>query len=234
MQYFRNHLLAALPIDIQSRLASRMERLELPIRHVVQQPEQPIPAAYFHESGWASSITLLSDGGGAEIGHAGREGMVGLPLVFGSDTGLAEVMVQSPGTALRIGAEAFKEELEREPLFRNLLLRYAQVFHEGVAQTAACNASHLLEQRLARWLLMAHDRADGDEFPMTQEFMAMMLGVQRPGVTIAAGQLQQKGLIRSSRGSITVTDRAGIEQSSCECYGIVRRRFEALIGSAGT
>jgi CRP-like cAMP-binding protein len=233
MQYFRNHLLTALPAEVQSRLASRMERVELPLRHIVHRPEQPIDAAYFHETGWSSSITQLSDGGGAEIGHAGPEGMVGLPLVLGSDTGLAEVMVQCPGTALRIGAAAFAEELEREPAFRNLLLRYAQVFYEGVAQTAACNASHRMDQRLARWLLMAHDRADGDEFAMTQEFMAMMLGVQRPGVTIAAGQLQQQGLIRSSRGAIAVTNRPGLEQNSCECYRVVRRRFEALIGSAG-
>jgi CRP-like cAMP-binding protein len=156
--------------------------------------------------------------------------MVGLPLLYGADTSSLEGMVQGPGTALRLPAAAFREELERLPTLRPLLLRYALAFHEHVAQTSACNGRHLLERRLARWLLIAHDRAEGDEFPMTHEFLSIMLCVRRAGVTVAAQMFQQAGYIRYSSGRITVTDRPGLEAVSCECYATVRRRFEHLLG----
>ena len=125
---------------------------------------------------------------------------------------------------------AFREELERTPAFRDLLLRYALVHHGQVARTAACNGRHHTEQRLARWLLMAHDRSEGDDFPMTHEFLSMMLGVRRAGVTVAAGVLHRAGFIRYDRGRIEVTDRAGLEAATCECYGVVRRAYERLLG----
>jgi CRP-like cAMP-binding protein len=228
----RNHLLAAVPSNELAILLPRMERVELTLRQVLQRPEEPITGVHFPEAGWVSIINLLSDGGAAEVGHAGREGMLGLPLLFGADTTAAEGMVQAPGTALRMSAEAFRDGLERCPAFRALLLRYALAFYEEVAQTAACNGRHVLQQRLARWLLMAHDRSDGDEVPMTQDFLAMMLCVQRPGLTIAVGRFQTAGYIRTGRGSITITDRQGLEGAACECYGAVRRRFEALLGVA--
>ncbi|MDB5368730.1 MAG: Crp/Fnr family transcriptional regulator [Roseomonas sp.] len=229
----RNQLLAALPPEELAQIWPRLERVDFPLRQVVQAPEQRILATYFIETGWISMVALLADGGSAEVGHTGREGMVGLPLLFGSDTGLVEAMVQSPVTALRLSAQDFQQALEHNPKFRALLLRYALAFNEQVAQTAACNGRHVLEQRLARWLLMAHDRADGDEFTMTQDFLAMMLCVQRPGVTVAAQHLQKAGLIRYGRGRITITDRDGIERAACECYGTVRRRFEELLGNGG-
>jgi len=125
---------------------------------------------------------------------------------------------------------AFRGELGRTPALRDLLLRYALVHHGQVARTAACNGRHHTEQRLARWLLMAHDRAEGDGFPMTHEFLSMMLGVRRAGVTVAAGALQRAGLIRYERGRIEVTDRPGLESASCECYGVVRRAYDRLLG----
>jgi CRP-like cAMP-binding protein len=226
----RNHLLAALPPDELQWLIPRLERVELTLRQVIQRSEQPITAVYFPETGWISSLQMLSDGGAAEVGHAGREGMAGLSLLYGVDTSSVETMVQGAGTALRMSAKNFHEALERCPAFPPLLLRYALAFHEEVAQTAACNGRHVLEQRLARWILMAHDRSEGDDVPMTQEFLALMLCAQRPGVTTAVGHLQTAGHIRLGRGRITVTDRLGLEEVSCECYGTVRRRFEALLG----
>jgi CRP-like cAMP-binding protein len=227
----RNWLLAALPPDDAARLLSRMTRVEFVTRQILQRTEQTITAVHFPESGWVSLVNLLSDGGAAEVGHAGREGMIGLPLLFGADTSSSEAIVQGSGSALRMSAEVFREELEAIPAFRALLLRYALVFNEEVAQTAACNGRHVLEQRLARWLLMAHDRAEADQFPMTQDFLAMMLCVQRPGVTGAVGRLQHAGHIHASRGTIAITDRQGLEAAACECYDTVRRRFETLLGT---
>ena len=138
--------------------------------------------------------------------------------------------MQAPGTALRMDAAPLREDLERLPALRILLLRYALVHHGQVTLTAACNARHAIENRLARWLLIAHDRAGADEFAMTHEFLSLMLGVRRPGVTIAAGMLQKAGLIHYARGRMAIADRPGLEAASCECYGIARRASDRLLG----
>ena len=143
----------------------------------------------FPETGWCSNLVSLEDGDFGEVGLIGREGLVGLPLVYGDDRSSAESMAQAPGTALRLDADAFRAALDESPALRALLLRFALAFQAQVAQTAACNGRHPVEQRLARWLLMAHDRAEGDTFPITHEFLSMMLGVRRAGVTVAAGAL---------------------------------------------
>ena len=226
----RNRLLAALSPEVLAALRPRLEPVELDLRRVLHAAGEPIAAVYFPESGYASMLAYLEDGDAAEVGLVGREGMVGLPVLLGADRDDLEAMVQSPGTALRMDAAAFREELESIPAFRALLLRYALVHHGQVARTAACNGRHHTDQRLARWLLMAHDRARADEFPMTHEFLSMMLGVRRAGVTVAAGQLQKAGLIRYERGCIEVTDRPGLESAACECYGVVRRASDALLG----
>lgn len=226
----RNRLLAALAPDDLARLWPRLEPTNLPLRQVLQVPEEPIRSVYFPESGWTSMLVLLADGSAAEVGLVGREGMVGLPLLFGADTSPVEGMVQGPGMALRLDAADFQEELERLPTLRPLLLRYALAFHEHVTQTAACNGRHVLEQRLARWLLIAHDRAEGDEFPMTHDFLSMMLCVRRSGITVAAQMFQQAGYIRYTPGRITVTNRPGLEATCCECYATMRRRSEYLLG----
>jgi len=228
----RNRLLTALPADDLARLWPRLEAVELPLRKVLHAPGEPIEAVYFPETGWFSMLAYLENGDAAEVGLVGYEGMVGLPVLLGADSNDIEAVVQGPGTALRMDAKAFREELERIPALRTLLLRYALVHHEQVARTAACNGRHQIDQRLARWLLMAHDRAEGDDFPMTHEFLSMMLGVRRAGVTVTAGTLQKAGLIRYERGRIEVTDRPGLESVSCECYGIVRRASDRLFGVA--
>jgi CRP-like cAMP-binding protein len=194
----RNRLLAALPPDDLARLRRWLHPVELPHQRVLHVAREPIEAVYFPETGYVSALAYMEDGDAAEVGMVGREGFIGLPLLLGAECDDIEAMVQSPGTALRMAAAEFREELERIPAFRTLLLRYALVHHGQVARTAACNGRHHTDQRLARWLLMAHDRARTDEFPMTHEFLAMMLGVRRAGVTVAAGQLQKAGLSTTS------------------------------------
>ena len=228
----RNRLLAALPAEDLARLWPQFEPVEMEQRRILLAPDQPITAVYFPETGWVSMLALLEEGKSAEVGLVGAEGMVGLPLLLGADRSAVEAMIQAPGTMLRLGAGAFRQAVEESPALRTLLLRYTLAFQQQVTQTAACNGHHALDQRLARWLLMAHDRAGGDEFPMTQEFLAMMLCVHRPGVTVAARLFQQAGLIRYGQGHITVIDRAGLEAAACECYGAVRRQFEQLLGFA--
>ncbi|WP_338664811.1 Crp/Fnr family transcriptional regulator [Pararoseomonas sp. SCSIO 73927] len=210
----------------------RLEPAELALREVLQPIGTPVRHVYFPETGWASMLAYLEDGDAAEVGLVGREGMIGLPVLLNADSDDIEALVQCPGTALRMEAGAFRLALEAHPDLRDLLLRYALVHHSQVARTAACNGRHGIEQRLARWLLMGHDRAEGDSYPMTHEFLSMMLGVRRAGVTVAAGLLQKAGFIRYAAGRMEITDRPGLESAACECYGIVRRLSEAQFGLA--
>ena len=226
----RNRLLAALPADDLARLWPLLEPAEFDIRHVIATVGSPIEAVYFPESGWVSMVAVLTDGNSAEVGMVGNEGMIGLPLLLGADSSYVESMVQGPGTMLQLDASGFRRALTEIPSLMPMLLRYSLAFQEQVTQTAACNGHHALDQRLARWLLMAHDRAGQDDVPLTQEFLAMMLCVHRPGVTVTARLFQQAGLIRYGQGNITITDRPGLEAASCECYSAVRRRFEMLMG----
>ena len=228
----RNRLLAALPDKDLARLIPHLEAVEFSLRQVIQAADKPITTVYFPESGWVSILALLEDGNSAEVGIVGIDGMVGLPLLMGSDRSPTEAMIQAPGMLLRLSAAAFTEEANRSVVLRTLLLRYALAFQAQVTQTAACNGHHALDQRLARWLLTAHDRADADKFPMTQELLAIMLCVHRPGVTVAARLFQQAGLIRYSNGQITITDRGGLEAAACECHDVVAREFQRLLGSS--
>jgi CRP-like cAMP-binding protein len=231
----RNRLLAALPPEDLARLWPWLQPVELAFRQTLHMPEEPIAAAYFPESGYLSRLAPMDDGDSAEVGLIGPEGMAGLALLLGSDRDNFELMVQVPGTALRLEAAAFHEALEQIPSLRTILQRYALAHFEQVARSAACNGRHHVEQRLARWLLMSHDRVEGDDFPMTHEFLSMMLGVRRAGVTVAAGTLQKAGLIRYGRGRMEITDRPGLEAVACECYGIARRAYDHLLGPpAGT
>jgi CRP-like cAMP-binding protein len=175
-------------------------------------------------------LAALDDGDSAEVGMIGSEGMIGLPLLYGTDRSLVEAMVQGGGVAIRLPAETFQHAMEERPSLLAPLLRYAMAFNVQVTMTAACNSRHLVEQRLARWLLMAHDRTEGDQFAMTHEFLSLMMGVRRAGVTVAAGALQRAGYIRYDQGHIWVTDRAGLEAAACECHFIVGREFERLLG----
>ena len=166
-----------------------------------------------------------------EMATIGREGMVGLPIFLEADTMPSRAFGQVPGGALRITAAAFTEEIKRNGPLVRVLNRYTLALFNQVAQTTACNRVHLLEQRCARWLLQTHDRVASDQFLLTQEFLAQMLGVRRSGVSAAAGLLQKAGLIRYARGRITVLDRPGLESAACECYGVIKREFDRLLGS---
>jgi CRP-like cAMP-binding protein len=226
----RNRLLAALPADALALLLPHLREVDLPFRTTLTAASQPLPAAWFPQSGYVSLLVMLADGGVTEVGMVGREGMLGMPLVLGTDRFPIETLVQAAGTALRIEADAFNRALDDSPALRDLMLRYVMAFNVQVTLTAACNARHLVGQRLARWLLMAHDRADRDDFAMTHDFLSMMLGVRRAGVTVAAGALQRAGTIKYEQGRIWVTDRPGLEAAACECHGIVRQEFSRLLG----
>jgi CRP-like cAMP-binding protein len=225
-----NRLLTGLPPDVLEQLLPKFSRVSLTSRQVLYGPEQRIEAVFFMETGMISMVAQLDEGQLAEVGIIGYEGMAGLPLILGVESTFNENFVQMPGTALRMEAGAFRREVASNDALKTRLLRYAEAQQAQISQTAACNGRHDLEQRLARWLLMAHDRMEGDELPLTQDFIAMMLGVHRPSITVTAGILQRAGLIRYANGHITILDRTSLEAASCECYQAVQNRFERLLG----
>lgn len=221
----RNHLLAALPPESLARLWPFLEPIEFPLRHTLHRPDTAITTIYFPETCMVSMVAVLEDGTGAEVGLVGPEGLVGLPVLFGADRDDLEAIVQHAGRALALNVLAFREAQEADPALQEMLMRFALSYHQQVARTAVCNRRHHTEQRLVRWLLMAHDRTEGNQFPMTHEFLAMMLGVRRAGVSVAAGALQKAGLLRYERGVITIRDRHGLEHAACECYRMIRRAY---------
>jgi CRP-like cAMP-binding protein len=227
----RNRLLAALPPAGFAALADHLQPAELELKQVLYEPGQIIQTIHFPEGGMVSHVIPLENGHGVEVGLVGREGLVGLPGILGAERATTEAMVQMEGPAWRIRADELRAAFERSAPLRVLLLRYVQAFHAQVAQTAACNAQHTVDLRLARWLLMQHDRAEQDEFPMTHEFLALMLGTRRPSISVAAGVLQKSGAVRYVHGRMTVLDRAGLEAAACECYGVVREQSDELLGA---
>ena len=227
----RNRILTALPSADFKRLAASLTSVTLTLKQNLLEAEEPIGAAYFIETGMISYLNYLEGGEAQEIGLIGSEGMIGLPLILGVDQAPFGAMVQMEGTALRLSPTALRQAFNESETLRTRLLRYMQALHIQVSQTAACNNHHSLEERLTRWLLMAHDRAGDDRFPMTHEFMSMMLGVRRAGVTVTAGALKNAGLIHYTNGHITVLDRPSLEAMACECYGNVQRQFDQLLGA---
>jgi CRP-like cAMP-binding protein len=226
----RNRLIARLPQDERERLSSALDVVALGVKHQVAEPGKPFTHVYFPLSGVISFVLELQDGAVVEVGTVGNEGMVGLPVLLGAQESPTRVFSQVAGEAARMKSDAFAEHLKGAPALDRLLHRYAQTMMNQITQTAACNHAHAIEQRMCRWLLMTHDRVGQDEFALTQEFLAQMLGVRRPSVTVVAGMLQQAGFIRYSRGRMTIVNREGLEASSCECYRIVRRETERLLG----
>ena len=224
----RNRLLRLLPPADLERLCPQLEPVELAAKTVLLESGTTVGSVHFLETATVSMIAMLEDGVRIEVGLVGLEGLVGISLLLGAPTAPLEAMTQVSGTALRLPAAAFRAALVELPALLGLLLRYVDAFHVQVTQSAACNSRHQIEQRLARWLLMTHDRVKGDSFTMTQEFMSTMLGVRRPGVTLAIGALQRAGLVQHDRGSVRVLNRSGLEAVSCECYDIVRQRFDWL------
>ena len=226
-----NRLLGLLPPRDYQRLRPHLHRIPLEYRQSLYRANKPIEFIYFIETGVGSLVNTMKNGDAAEVGTIGNEGVVGLPIVFGDNRAPTSVYVQVPGAGLRMKATLFEKELAKSASMRTVMLHYAHSFFNQVAQSAACNHYHSLQQRCCRWLLMTHDRMHSDEFLLTQEFLAMMLGVQRTGVTAAAGALQRAGLIRYKRGNVTILDRRGLLHRSCECYGVSKREFDRLLGN---
>ena len=217
-----NHLLAALPDDDYARLERSLGVIHVDLKQILHEAGEPVDYVYFPGNGFCSVLTLLEDGRMVEVATIGREGAIGVSAILGDVPDPSVTMVQAHiDPCFRMTATAYRAEMDRGGAFYDILTRYSQALVGFVMQSTACNAVHRLEQRLARWLLLARDRIGSNEFPMTQEFLAMMLGASRPTVTLVAGTLQQAGLIKYRRGLITVVDGAALEEASCECYRVV-------------
>jgi CRP-like cAMP-binding protein len=229
----QNRLLALLPPSERALIDRHLERVQGESGEVLAEPGAAFRYVYFPET-CVISVVNPTDEGVVEVGTVGNEGMAGLTVFLDGGALPSRTIVQVPGMMQRMRASAFNDSASVQPAMRQLLLRYTHAFLVQVQQTASCNRMHAIEHRCARWLLMTHDRVGGsDSFMLTHEFLAVMLGVRRAGVTVAAGVLQRLGIIAYSRGKITVLDRAGLEQASCECYAIVRTHFEKILGISG-
>jgi CRP-like cAMP-binding protein len=226
----KNQILMRVSPEDFNRLRPEFSEISLTLKQRVYEQGKKIDYAYFPESGVISVVKQLDDGSVVETGTVGNEGMVGLPAVFGVGTSAARAFCQVPGRAVRLKAEVVLRERRRGGDFAELLLRFAHATMALLEQSVACNRVHSLEERMCRWLLMTHDRVGADRFPLTQVFLAEMLGVRRPTVNIAGRSLQRAGLIRYVRGNITIVDRKGLEDSSCECYSQVRAEFARSLG----
>ncbi len=225
----RNRLLSALPDSEYERLLPHLEKVSLTLKQIIYMPNEPIEYVYFPNSGIISLVNLTEEGGTVEAATVGKEGMVGLPLLLGTDRMIGQAITQIVGDALRMKADVFKQEVTPASLLYSLLLRYTQALMNLISQSVACNRLHSVEDRCCRWLLLCQDRVESDEFPLTQEFLAQMLGVRRASVSVVAATLQKAGLIRYRRGKITILDRIGLEAASCECYQIVKQELDRLL-----
>jgi CRP-like cAMP-binding protein len=225
----QNHLLAALPAEVQSRLFPNLELVDMPYGKVLYESGDTMRHVYFPVDSIVSLLYVMENGASAEVSVVGNEGFVGMALLMGGDSTPSQAMVQSAGHAYRLSAHMFKEEFRRHSEMQILLLRYTQALITQMTQTAVCNRHHSIEQQLCRWLLLCLDRVPGHQLQMTQELMSNMLGVRREGITEAAGNLQKKGAIKYGRGRITVLDRGVIEKLSCECYAVVRKETDRLM-----
>jgi CRP-like cAMP-binding protein len=208
-----------------------MESVSLEFQQILYQPDELISYVYFPTNSVISLLTTMEDGNCVEVGTVGKEGMVGLPVFLEADKIPSQAISQIPGNAIRMRADIFKREVAPGSSLYKLLQRYTQALLNQLAQSAACNRLHSIEQRCCRWLLMTQDRVGSDHFILTQEFLAQMLGVRRASVNEVATTIQKAGLIRYSRGKMTICDRVGLEAAACECYQVVKQEFDRLIGT---
>jgi CRP-like cAMP-binding protein len=226
---FRNRILAALPAEVLERLRPALEPVELELGLVVAEPNRPIEHVVFPEEGIVSIVGVLADGSAVETATVGREGMAGLPVFLGAGSMAGQAFVQVPGHGHRMPAAALREEVSGGGVLFELLGRYTQALFTMLSQSSACNRKHPVEARCARWLLLTHDRVDGDAFLLTHLILSQMLGVRRASVSEAAARLQEAGLIEYGRGRLTILDREGLERAACECYAIIRSEFARLV-----
>jgi CRP-like cAMP-binding protein len=224
-----NYILASLPQSELEVLAPHFQTLNLPSEELLYQTNEPIEYVYFPTTAMLSWIATTRDGERVEVGVVGWEGIVGIPELLGYHISPFGVEVELPGEVIRIRADKFSQGFKTLPTLQTILFHYTYTALTQLAQSSVCNRFHTVEERMSRWLLMAHDRAAGDELVLTQEILAGMIGARRPAVSIVIGNLQKAGLIRAERGRITILDREGMEESSCECYRVIREAFEKFI-----
>jgi CRP-like cAMP-binding protein len=225
----QNHLLAALPEAEWQRWLPELEPVEMPLGQVVYESGVTLRHVYFPATAIVALLYVMQDGASAEIAVIGNEGLVGISSFMGGDSTPSRAVVQSAGQGFRMKAEILKREFAQSVPVLHVLLRFTQALLTQMAQTAVCNRHHSVDQQLCRWLLLSLDRLQGEELAMTQELIANMLGVRREGVTESALKLQKAGIIRYSRGHITVLDRAGLEKRTCECYAVVKKEYDRLL-----
>jgi CRP-like cAMP-binding protein len=226
-----NRLLAMLPDGEYERLAGDLERVYMEPKQPMVHANRPIEVVDFILHGVGSQLATMRDGSTVEVGPIGREGTTGLPLFLGAAETPIDTLMQVPGESMRMRAGAFRAALEDLPSLRRALRLYAESTISSMAWWVACNRAHVIEQRMARWLLMCHDRVLGDDFDLTQGFLSQMMGVRRASVSEAAGELQDAGAIEYSRGRMHITDRAVLEARTCECYWVVTREWDRLLGT---
>ena len=224
-----NRLLVALPRDEHNRLLPHLEEISLPLRTILYEANGPIAHVFFPLNG-VVSLVILDGGFTLEVGIIGNDGMVGTPVFLGSDRSPTRAIAQIHGAALRMDAKVFQKEIKRCGPLHDLVQRYTQAMINQISQSIVCNHRHSVQKRMCRWLLMSHDRVGADEFTLTHEFLAQMLGVRRPTVSAVAAILQKAGLLTYHRGRITILDRKGLEAASCECYRVVRNELDRLLG----
>ncbi len=225
-----NRLIELLPRKDRLHLMNACQPVNLELAQVLYERNKPSSYVYFPTEGFISLVSMIDGSPGVEVGMVGREGMLGAQLALGVPTAPLHAVVQGAGTALRLGARAFRTELNGSPALQRVLNRYVYVLMAQLAESAACVRFHQIQPRLARWLLMSQDRAQADKFHVTQEFLAYMLGVRRVGITAAAGELQRGGLIGYSRGELTVINRSGLEAAACCCYQTDQKVYFAILG----
>jgi CRP-like cAMP-binding protein len=226
-----NRILAGLTDADIEELSSELQRVYLEPKTPMIDANQPIEVVDFPLYGVASQLATMRDGTTVVVGPIGREGTTGLPLFLGSSTTPIDTLMQVPGEVIRMSARAFRDAIERSTGMRRMLQLYAESTVTSMAWWVACNRVHAINKRMARWLLMSHDRIFGDEFYLTQEFLSQMMGVRRASVSEAASAFQEAGMIRYTRGTLTITDRAGLERETCECYWVVTREWDRLLGT---
>ena len=225
----RNAILACLKGKERALAFQEGEIIDFKVRQTVYRPDQHIHEAYFPLGAILSVVARMKGGEMIEIGTIGREGTSALPLVMGSDTSSNESFCQVPGKAWKMSTETFRRLMAKSQVFRQFLNRFLQAYVNMLGQMAACNRMHSVQERCARWLLMSADRVGSNEFPLTHEFLAIMLGSRRSGVTVAASMLQKAGFIHYSHGTVTILDRAGLEAATCECYKVAADQFSGLL-----
>jgi CRP-like cAMP-binding protein len=223
-----NLILGAVPPRLFAALDGHLEPYPLRMRENLQEAGEEAEWVYFPTRGIISVLTVLENGMMIEFATVGREGTTGVPLVVGLEHSNITLVSQMPGVAMRMRARQFMAVIREVPEFAEAVRCYSGVMFALLAQSAACNRAHHVDERCARWLLMTHDQAGGNEFPVTQEFLAQMLGVSRPGVAASAAALQKAGLVSYHRGEMTIEDRPGLERAACECYEVIVRQFDRL------